>query len=740
MARLDYTPYPEQTPTGDFGGGESINTPEAAYTGVAKGLETLGAQTTKSALAFLSLQSETQAKEADIRFSTDVNKALSDPQGGYMTKLGKDAATSYGDVDKQLTDLYQQHRQGLSPEAARMFDQVAVRRLQYAQEQASNHAATENKKWVLQTGEARIQNEVDSSALNWGDDKAFGVSLATIGEEAKDRADLLGEGPEQTAVDVRHYQSEAIMARVRSAMRADPNLAQGMLNTYADKLDAPHLAQLTAELQPIVRNSQARADADGILASVNSRFGSGGGGAIPEPKAQDFIRQNFPGATITSGARTPGQNAAVGGAPGSFHIRGEALDFVPPKGMTLEQARDELQTKLTQAGLPIAELKIEHKGDPHSTGDHIHWAWGSGAPQSQADPTGKAFQSQADYYRENYTSILADADRLAQEQHPGDQVYADQVRARLEQRLNDTIRQQELSYKADSDLVFQAASGAFSKGRPPASAEDMASLNPKVADAWQRMQADNPIAAQLLETRLLTANSKGMAAGYGTQFYRLLQSAIAPPADARYMGNINKYLPYVQTGEYGTLTNSGFNKISDILKMRGTPQGEAFVEQMRNFLDSAHTQISGSDPRAGTLDHHGDQQFSKFLAPTLSAIEAGLKAGKTPAQMFNPKSPDYVGEGIYNFTRPVAQRVKDMTDDAMAMSMYGPKQLAPAQLAVVDQAVQAKTLTPEKGEQLKGLMQAVTDHRMTRKQAIEQAIKDGLVSAPPPEVPKPGNP
>lgn len=37
------------------------------------------------------------------------------------------------------------------------------------------------------------------------------------------------------------------------------------------------------------------------------------------------------GLTITSGYRSPSHNAAVGGAPNSFHVQGLAFDFVPKR-------------------------------------------------------------------------------------------------------------------------------------------------------------------------------------------------------------------------------------------------------------------------------------------------------------------------------------------------------------------------------------------------------------------------
>jgi len=43
----------------------------------------------------------------------------------------------------------------------------------------------------------------------------------------------------------------------------------------------------------------------------------------------NLVKANIPGAVMTSGYRSPGANAAVGGAKGSYHMQGRAIDLVP---------------------------------------------------------------------------------------------------------------------------------------------------------------------------------------------------------------------------------------------------------------------------------------------------------------------------------------------------------------------------------------------------------------------------
>lgn len=88
---------------------------------------------------------------------------------------------------------------------------------------------------------------------------------------------------------------------------------------------------------------------------------------------QERIQSIVPGVNITSGRRSPARNQAVGGAPNSFHLRGQAFDLTPAPG----QSMADLERTLRASGMPFAELINE--------GDHIHVAW-NGDPVGAAQP------------------------------------------------------------------------------------------------------------------------------------------------------------------------------------------------------------------------------------------------------------------------------------------------------------------------------------------------------------------
>ena len=88
-------------------------------------------------------------------------------------------------------------------------------------------------------------------------------------------------------------------------------------------------------------------------------------------QAAQTVLQNFPGARITSGLRTPERNAAVGGAQKSYHLTGNAIDVVPPAGMPMNVFAAQLQAQLGPMGYRVMY------GDPGHL-DHVHIQPGAG--------------------------------------------------------------------------------------------------------------------------------------------------------------------------------------------------------------------------------------------------------------------------------------------------------------------------------------------------------------------------
>lgn len=109
------------------------------------------------------------------------------------------------------------------------------------------------------------------------------------------------------------------------------------------------------------------------------------GGGLTEPPAPagapgEFQFTPVEGAVMTSGLRTPEHNREVGGVANSYHLTGQARDFVPPPGMSM----DELHAKLTQLNPGL---------DVINEGDHVHIEpkpGGQAGPSLPSNPVAKA--------------------------------------------------------------------------------------------------------------------------------------------------------------------------------------------------------------------------------------------------------------------------------------------------------------------------------------------------------------
>jgi hypothetical protein len=148
---------------------------------------------------------------------------------------------------------------------------------------------------------------------------------------------------------------------------------------------------------------------------------------------------------------------------------------------------------------------------------------------------------------------------------------------------------------------------------------------------------------------------------YGKGFYDAYKMVHAPEGTP---GRItDPSVLYERVGPGGDLTVHGVDKLVSEINSRKTPEGVAETEMKSQFLKTARSQISGTDEGLHIKDPKGDELYLKFLANALPAYDAGKKAGKTPAQLLNPESPDYIGKAITNYKRPMSEWFNDVVRD-----------------------------------------------------------------------------
>ncbi len=469
--------------------------------------------------------------------------------------------------------------------------------------------------------------------------------------------------------------------------------AVDVLTRNKDQIPSATYATMAAKFAPAYRNEQARQGSDLLIQEIDAEYegmiGSGDEGY------KTILAGLLPGITITSGTRTPEENAQVGGVENSNHLTGNAMDFVLPEGMTFK----DVEARLKEGRFNVKELIDE--------GDHVHVAWEtrSGTPVSKS---AEGYTSKANYYRSNYSSIIDKARDRAEKIHPGDSTFSDNYVARVEQRISKEIREQELAIRAQQDFVLQTIQG--DKSRPAIANIDQLDVNPdpRVRDAIANWRTNDPY-ADVKMNNLILANSRGQASSYGNQFYKLYQDVTSGKIDSP-----TDLLSYVGAASNSPLTNTGYEALKKIVADQGTPAGVAWSDQTNKFLSEIQKDMTIRVP--GIELPALNENFQKSLMTILPRIEAGRAAGKTPAQLFDKNSPDYVGNDV---KLPTTAEMTNARAQAAAN-----KRLEAAR------AAGTATVNPATFKGVPDLLKAWQDKKITEEEFDKIAIERGWARAP----------
>jgi hypothetical protein len=204
---------------------------------------------------------------------------------------------------------------------------------------------------------------------------------------------------------------------------------------------------------------------------------------------------------------------------------------------------------------------------------------------------------------------------------------------------------------------------------------------------------------------------------YGQGFVQSFQMVHAPEGTP---GRITdpKQL-YDQLGKDGGLTFAGVEKLRSEINLKQTPEGAAEGEMKKAFLKNAQAQITGTDEGLHIKDPKGDQLYLQFMAQALPRYEQGRKEGKSPSQLLDPTSTDYIGKGLidqpgHGFRRPMTEWFNDTIHDT-------PPPAASAKPAFVISKVKS----------LDDLVTAFKNGDVTPQQAREYALANGWASRKP---------
>lgn len=705
--------FPTVQPTGAPGGDyQEIHSSPANFGGLtAEGEQKFGQGALQAAQNLTGLEgmiSETAATNGETSYMGELGTL----QGKLRSLRGMAAVNEGPAIIKQISALRQKYAVGMpNLYAQHAFNMLASRHEGYALEDANNYIASQIKQADMDSAHASVGAAIaNAGSLDVAQsDERFNDSVAQIEFGARRLmqnqgwGDYMHEDPQTHALtfdtSLQGQQAKTVYQEYKNKALGDAyinrfqSLAQqnvvAAYNLYLkNRQEIPGNAQVKLDtfFTPKIRDAETRTTADTVIGKWDQQYNAG-----PTSNIADAIHMQESGGHAN--ART-----SVTGATGGWQLQPETFARFAKPGENINNPAD----NETVAKRYIAHLSQVAGGDPARIAVGYFSGEGNIAPpgstmpwkENRADPTGKtvssyvgdvmarlgkggnvanavgttaqtvgneAYKSKADYYRVNYNAIINQARQTALQQHPDDPHYADEVMARVEQRMNTEIKTQTLAYKADDDLVQRAFNGDLSNGVHPTTIQELTNISPQVKAAWERMQVNNPIAANLIQTHILTAASRlggHDQRTYGTGFYDLFRRIHAPEGDPSRITDPTEL--YSHVGPNGDLTLSGLKELTSEIQGRNTPDGAAESTMKAQFLKNARAQITGTNEGLHIRDPKGDQLYLQFLAKTLPAYDKERKAGKSAAQLLDPESPDYIGKMIGQFKRPMSQWTADM--------------------------------------------------------------------------------
>lgn len=145
---------------------------------------------------------------------------------------------------------------------------------------------------------------------------------------------------------------------------------------------------------------------------------------------------------------------------------------------------------------------------------------------------------------------------------------------------------------------------------------------------------------------------------YGPLFQKLWDRTHASEDDATKLRDENELNGYLGNG----LTVAGVVALRGEIQGRRTLDGAAEADQKKYFIDQVKSDLTKSNSLIGVRDPKGDEQLKNFMIWFIPEYARQRKAGKTPAELLDSNSKDYLGKTIPNYRRSTTQIFQDIIE------------------------------------------------------------------------------
>lgn len=212
---------------------------------------------------------ETDAESALVQFERDKNDLFFNADSGYFSTSGKNAYDGREPTSKSLDELQKKYSESLTSTGAReMFKRSSDVHVTRGRTTINKHAADGFRAYENATIAARVENSIESAALNFNSDDEMALQRQVGRQAVIDKADRDGLDGEAKNEMLQSYDSKFVAAAINAAAQQDIGRANELYGRLGDRLegnDALVIADNMKKLNFDVDSQTATADiiADG---------------------------------------------------------------------------------------------------------------------------------------------------------------------------------------------------------------------------------------------------------------------------------------------------------------------------------------------------------------------------------------------------------------------------------------------------------------------------------------------
>lgn len=681
-----------------------------AIQGLGNTINQAGAQQADIHLQKVGMANETWYTNAE----TQLNAGIGPIDGQLKSLKGAEAAAYAPVASKQVQDLYQTILSSApNPAAARGFQMVGARAVGYTLRDFGNVQGTQLKQANIDASQASRENSISSASnpnqtdeqlqealintrfqtnklvsdSGWGPNAGTGMTMNPDGTASFDETTEKGQ---QGKAVYEEQTSKALAQIAKNRVSAlltygNVNQAKAFLEKNKDWIPPEAIVETGAMIRAPLQNEQARDSATTTISKWDNNYNSAISGVAPKGN------QNIYGAIHGQESNNnPNIGNSVDGAVGIGQVEPATFARFAKPGEDIHNPKDNLA--VSNRYIDYLSNLPNVQGDPSriavgyfsgekniaplgsltpwindaQDGNHKHVSSyvtdimgrvGTGNQDSSvpASLSGSSFMTRADYYRQNYDKIVQDARDEDAKRPNSDATTQDLAAQRTEQKINDTIKTQELSDRTNRDTVGNYISGQNANKQPITNMSDLDNAPPEVKSAWLEVQKNDYYGASGIE-KMVAANNRGPQKTFGTNSYKTLIGVLSRPGEVGYIPDDRALANGVGTDANSPLTNSGQAAISKELQFRDTsPQGRAWADSEKQFFQDTY-KLGNPTAATGGFSQAFDKKYQDQIPTVLNQIELARQQGKSPTQLFSPlinskPNPDYMGNHFQYPTR-----------------------------------------------------------------------------------------